>query len=243
MENTTPANTRNRKGLKTIIVTGATGNMGQAMIKRFLEEGYQVIGTVLPTETVPVSLNHKNFEAYPVDVSDESAAAAFINETIEHYGFIDAAVLTVGGFAMGDIKATSAKDIERQFKLNFETAYNISRPVFSHMLERKSGRIFLIGSRPGLSARAGKGMVAYSLAKSLIFRLAELMNDEAKGTNLVTSVVVPSTIDTPQNRSGMPGADFDSWVTPEAIAQAVSFYCSEAAAVLREPIIKVYNNA
>ena len=41
-------------------------------------------------------------------------------------------------------------------------------------------------------------------AKSLIFRLAELMNAEAKGSNVVTSVVVPSTIDTPQNRSAMP---------------------------------------
>jgi NAD(P)-dependent dehydrogenase (short-subunit alcohol dehydrogenase family) len=47
-------------------------------------------------------------------------------------------------------------------------------------------------------------MVAYGLAKSLIFRLAELMNDEAKGKNVVTSVVVPSTIDTPQNRKQCP---------------------------------------
>ncbi len=67
------------------------------------------------------------------------------------------------------------------------------------MLKQNSGRVFIIGSKPGLDARNGKGMVAYGLAKSLIFRLAELMNDEAKGKNVVTSVVVPSTIDTPQN--------------------------------------------
>ena len=57
-----------------------------------------------------------------------------------------------------------------------------------------------------------KGMVAYGLGKSLIFRLAELMNEEAKGTNIVTSVIVPSTIDTPQNRATMPDADFNKWV-------------------------------
>ena len=86
-------------------------------------------------------------------------------------------------------------------------------------------------------------MVAYSLAKSLIFRLAELMNDEAKGKNIVTSVVVPSTIDTPQNRKAMPDADFSNWVKPEAIADAIYFYCTDEAAVLREPLIKVYNNS
>ena len=86
-------------------------------------------------------------------------------------------------------------------------------------------------------------MVAYGLAKSLIFRLAELMNDEAKGTNVVTSVVVPSTIDTPQNRKSMPDTDPGKWVTPEAIADVIYFYCSDQSAVLREPVIKVYNNA
>ena len=88
-----------------------------------------------------------------------------------------------------------------------------------------------------------KGMVAYGLAKSLIFRLAELMNDEAKGHNVVISVIVPSTIDTPQNRSSMPDADFNKWVKAEAIADTIYFYCTPQGSILREPVIKVYNNA
>jgi NAD(P)-dependent dehydrogenase (short-subunit alcohol dehydrogenase family) len=86
-------------------------------------------------------------------------------------------------------------------------------------------------------------MVAYGLAKSLIFRLAELMNDEAKGTNVVTSVVIPSTIDTPQNRKAMPDADPSKWVKAEAIADVIYFYCTQQAASIREPVIKVYNDA
>ena len=78
----------------------------------------------------------------------------------------------------------------------------------------------MIGSRPGANMKNSKGMVAYGLGKSLIFHLAELMNEEAKGTNVVTNVIVPSTIDTPQNREAMPHADFNKWVTPEAIADA-----------------------
>jgi NAD(P)-dependent dehydrogenase (short-subunit alcohol dehydrogenase family) len=111
------------------------------------------------------------------------------------------------------------------------------------MIKQNSGRIFIVGSKPGLDAKNGKGMVAYGLAKSLIFRLAELMNDEAKGKNIVTSVVVPSTIDTPQNRKSMPDASFDNWVKPEAIANVIYWHCTDEASIIREPVIKVYNQA
>ena len=86
-------------------------------------------------------------------------------------------------------------------------------------------------------------MIAYGLTKSLIFRLAELMNDEAKGTDVVATVIAPSTIDTPENRKAMPDVDSSKWVKPENIAAIIYFYCSEAAAVIREPVIKTYNNA
>ena len=144
---------------------------------------------------------------------------------------------------MGKIADTNTTDIQKQYKLNFETAYNTARPVFVQMMKQNSGRIFMIGSKPGLSAANSKGMVAYGLAKSLIFRLAGLMNDEAKGSNVVTNVIVPSTIDTTQNRESMPDAKFDNWVKPKAIADIIYFYCTDAASVIREPVIKVYNNS
>jgi hypothetical protein len=69
------------------------------------------------------------------------------------------------------------------------------------------------------------------------------MNDEAKGHNVITSVIAPSTIDTPQNRQSMPNADPSKWVKPESIAEVIYFYCTEEASALREPVLKVYNNA
>jgi NAD(P)-dependent dehydrogenase (short-subunit alcohol dehydrogenase family) len=229
--------------MKTAIVTGASGNMGQAVVKKFIDEGYKVIGTIIPNDPVPMDFPPDSFEKVVVDLMNEDDSAQFVTSVISKYGSVDAAVLTVGGFAMGSIAETKTSDIAKQYKLNFETAYNAARPVFIQMMKQKSGRIFIIGSKPGLSAKNGKGLVAYGLAKSLIFRLAELMNDEAKGTNVVASVVIPSTIDTPQNRKAMPEADPAKWVKPEAIADVIYFYCTDAAAVLREPLIKVYNNA
>ena len=225
------------------IVTGASGNMGQAVVKKFIDEGFKVIGTIIPNDPVPLDFPADKFEKVVVDLMNEDDSTKFINDIISKYGSVDAAVLTVGGFAMGSVAETKTSDIAKQYKLNFETAYNVARPVFVQMLKQNNGRIFIIGSRPGLDAKSGKGMVGYGLGKSLIFRLAELMNDEAKGKNVVTSVVVPSTIDTPQNRKAMPDADPAKWVKPEAIADVIYFYCTDEAAVLREPVIKVYNNS
>ena len=229
--------------MKTAIVTGATGNLGLPVVKKFIDEGYKVIGTAMANDPVVVDFPRDNFEKIVVDLANEEDTAKFVNDTVIKYGSVDVAVLTVGGFALGSVAETKTSDIAKQYKLNFETAYNIARPLFTQMLKQNSGRIFFIGSKPGLSAMLGKGMVAYGLAKSLIFRLAELMNDEAKGTNVVTSVIIPSTVDTPQNRKAIPGGDSSKWVKPEAIADVIHFYCTEKAGVLREPLIKVYNNS
>ncbi|HUR66788.1 MAG TPA: SDR family NAD(P)-dependent oxidoreductase [Chitinophagaceae bacterium] len=229
--------------MKTAIITGASGNMGQAVVRKFLAEDYHVIGTVIPSDPVKINIDHSSFETSHADLMNEDATGEMLKAVIAKQGSIDAAVLTVGGFAMGKIADTKAADILKQYKLNFETAYHMARPVFGQMMKQGSGRIFLIGSRPGLDMHNSKGMVAYGLSKSLIFRLAELMNEEAKDTNVTVSVVVPSTIDTPQNRASMPQADFSKWVRPEAIADAIYFYCTGEATALREPIIKVYGNA
>lgn len=229
--------------MKTVIITGASGNLGQAVVKKFLSEGYTVIGTVVPNDTVPMEIEDDRLKKVVVDLMNEEDSMKFIADVVSTYGSIDAAVLTVGGFAMGKIADTKTSDIAKQYRLNFETAYNVARPVFNQMMKQQSGRIFMIGSRPGIDARNGKGMVAYSLGKSLVFRLAELMNDEAKGYNVVTSVVVPSTIDTEQNRKAMPDADSSNWVKPGDIASIISYYCSEEASAIREPVIKIYNKA
>lgn len=229
--------------MKTAIVTGASGNLGQAVIQKFLAEGFNVTGTLVPADPVKLTVSHSNLRLVEADLLNETAAAQVSQSVIDNYGQIDAAILTVGGFAMGSIADTTSADILRQYKLNVETAYNIARPIFLQMMKQGSGRIFLVGSKPGIDMRNSKGMVAYGMAKSLIFRLAELMNDEAKGTNVVVAVVVPSTIDTPQNRKAMPDADFSKWISPADIAFVIHFHCTDDAASLRETVIKLYGNS
>ncbi len=228
---------------KTVIITGVSGNLGQAVLQLFLEKNYTVIGTINQHDKTETATENQRLEKVAVDLTNAADTEKFMQYVIAKYKTIDAVILTVGGFAMGNIAQTQTSDVYQQYKLNFETAYNVARPAFEQMMKQQQGRIFMVGSKPGLDASKGKGLVAYGLSKSLIFKLAEILNHEAKGHNIVTSVIVPSTIDTPQNRQAMPESNFDAWVKPEAIAQTIYFYCSPEAAALREPVIKLYNNS
>ena len=223
---------------KTAIITGAVGNLGEAIVKKLIDKEYNVIGTVLKKRD---SNSHENnFEEAELDLLDEESSQKFVAGVVEKYGTIDVAVLTAGGFTMGDIAATKTSDIRKQYQLNFETAYNIARPVFLQMIKQNSGRIFLIGSRQGLDTNNAKGVTAYALSKSLLFGMAKIMNAEAKKKNVVVSVIVPGVIDTPQNRESMPDADFTNWVLPAQIAEVIYFYSGEKSDIVREPVIKVY---
>lgn len=229
--------------MKTIIITGADGNLGTAVTKTFLDAGYNVIATVVHDAAKNKIIPHKQLEVIVVDLTNEADTTAFIGSAIAKYQKIDAALLLVGGFAMGNIEVTSGIDLKKMYALNFETAYYTARPLFKHMKEIGKGRIVFIGSRPALKAADGKLMIAYALSKSLLFNLADYMNHDAEKTNVVTTVVVPSTIDTPVNRNAMPGTDPSNWVKPQQLADIMKFICSDTADVLRETVLKVYNNS
>ncbi len=226
--------------MKTAIVTGATGNLGQAVVRKFITQGYKVTGTILPGDPARPELPADQFEAVELDLLNEAQSEKFTHAIVEKYERIDAAILTVGGFAMGQIKDTNAAAIRKQCQLNFETAYHIARPVFVQMLKQGHGKIFFVGAKPGLDSSFSKGMVAYGLAKSLIFRLSEIMNDEAAGSAVSVFVIVPGTIDTPQNRMAMPQADFTKWKTPEALAEIIHLHCSESGHPPNETVVELF---
>lgn len=161
--------------MKTAIITGSGGNLGQATVLKFIKEKFYVVGTSTHKNHQIREYKSDNFEEIIVNLADQNEAKGFVEQSILKYGSIDVAVLTAGGFAKGNIEETAANDIMKQYKLNFETAYNVAQPLFKKMMEQGSGRIFFIGSRPGLDAKSSEGMIAYGLSKSLIFRRASFI--------------------------------------------------------------------
>ncbi|QEC51830.1 short-subunit dehydrogenase [Anseongella ginsenosidimutans] len=234
--------------MKNIIITGAAGNLGKAVSVHFLKKKYRVIALVRDAGEAEalsgsVDLDAANLQVEALDLTDEQAVEAVSGKVIRDYGNIDAALLLAGGFAMGNIHTTSMQDIKSQLAINFETAYPLARHIFRHMLEKGSGRLVFVGTRPALKPADGKNMIAYALSKSLLFNLSEQLNEEAAGTNVVSSVIVPSTIDTPANRAAMPKADFDKWVKSQQIAELLHLICSETGAPLRETVLKIYGHS
>lgn len=228
---------------RTILITGAAGGLGTTVVHFFLDKGFRVIATVLK-ETEKTALGvHPMLDIQVVDLSEEEEAASLVEESLRTYKVIDAALLLVGGFATGSVADTRGADLRKMISLNLETAFYTARPLYAQMLSQGRGRLIFIGARPALVPSQGKHTVAYALSKSLLFQLAELLNADAKGKDVVAHVVVPSTIDTPANRKNMPEADPGTWVTPAQLAEIFYFICTDQAAALRDPVWKVYNQA
>lgn len=222
---------------KTILVTGANGNLGQAVTRKFLDEGYKVIGVIAPGSD-PNFIASPKLDIHEVDLIKEEKTF----ELIGHIEEVEGAILTVGGFGMGKFESTPLDKFEKMLKLNFTTAYNSSRAVFKKLKNKgKGGQIVMVGTRPALEPSAGKGVVAYALSKRLVHYLSDLINEEAKDTQITSSVVVPSMIDTPQNRKAMPDADFEKWVKPQTLADNIYHLFTKSGKALRETVLKVYN--
>ncbi len=228
---------------KTILITGAAGNLGKAVVEKFLLEGHRVIAVVSPGNKMSVDTTG-DFVVMEADLTLEKSSKELVVKIVSNYKSIDATLLLVGGYAPGSVLETDGSQLRKMYSLNFETAYFIARPAFLQMIKQTTGgRIIFIGARPALQPKDGKGSLAYALSKSLIFKLADFLNAEGAAKNVLSSVIVPSTIDTPANRKAMPEANFSSWVAPEAIAEVLSFAASNESAPLRDTIFKVYGNA
>ena len=211
---------------KTVLITGANGNLGVAAVRKFLDKGYKVIAVDHLGTHLGFAASHDNFELKDVNLSDEAATEDFITEAISLYGRIDGALLLVGGFAMGDVAATDGAALKEMYSLNFETAWFAARPLFLHMMENGFGRLIFMGARTAIKPELGKGALAYALTKSMLFNLADLLNASAKGKNVLASVVAPGTIDTELNHKSMPDADSSGWIEPAQLADVLELICS-----------------
>lgn len=229
--------------MSTILLTGANGNLGLKVTERMLKDGHRVLATTGSTGAGELPRDEK-LEISEVNLTNDEKTGEFVRSILKKHPGINAAVLLVGGFAMGKLSDTPPDGMEKMIRLNFHTAYHVVRHLLPHFLEREQGGQFiLIGSRPGLNAKEGKDMFAYTLGKSMVFRLAEFINAEGGDNHVTATVIVPGTIDTPANRAAMPGADFSSWVPPENIADAISFVLSDTGKMLKETVIRVYNRS
>lgn len=229
--------------MEHILITGAAGGLGKRVTEKFLDNGYRV-SAFISNNSDPGFLEHTMLRVYQADLMNPAETETNIMDAAESGSGIDAGILLVGGFSMGTIHETSLKDMEKMYNLNFLTAYNAARPLLRIMEKQESGgQIIFFGARPAFKPDAARKMVAYAFSKSLVFKLAELINSEGKKNGIAASVIVPSIIDTPANRHAMPESDFTKWVTPDLIAENLLHLLTPAGRELRKTILKIYGDS
>ncbi|MBL6751135.1 MAG: SDR family NAD(P)-dependent oxidoreductase [Nevskia sp.] len=225
---------------KTVLITGAAGNLGRAVASAFAAAGAALV-------LLDIDEHHLR-AAYPgqdarrlllaADLGDGGAVEQAVARAVVHYGRIDALCNLAGGFRMGPpVHETPADTWNLLMDLNVGTLLNAVRAVVPKMLAAGGGRIVNVGAGSALSGKAQMG--AYCASKSAVIRLTESMAAELREHGVNVNCVLPSIIDTPQNRTDMPTADPRRWVAPRDLAHVILFLCSDDARAIHGASIPV----
>jgi NAD(P)-dependent dehydrogenase (short-subunit alcohol dehydrogenase family) len=215
---------------RTVMVTGAAGNLGRAVAASFSS-----LGAHLALIDRSADLLHKAFGDegprrlfLPTDLLDAAAVGASFAAAVDHFGRIDALCNLAGGFRMGEgVHETADGTWKLMWNLNMRTLLNMVRVAVPHMIDHGGGSIVNVGA---YSAQKGLAqMAAYCAAKSSVIRISESMAAELREKNINVNCVLPTIIDTPENRAAMPAADASKWVAPTDLANVIVFLVSESA--------------
>lgn len=229
---------------KIIVVTGAAGNLGQAVVKGFLRSNGTVCGLDHRSGRLVQFKSSKegagSFYAFDeIDLTDKAKMLSLAERIRSEVGVVNILVNTVGGFSMGEtVYGISDETWQRMMSLNVTSFLNAAAAFVPMMIENGGGKVIAIGAKAGLLGMANAG--AYSAAKAALLRLTESMAGELKQKNIQVNSVVPGIIDTPENRKDMPNADFEKWVSPEQVTDAIMFLASSSADAISGAAVPVY---
>jgi NAD(P)-dependent dehydrogenase (short-subunit alcohol dehydrogenase family) len=216
---------------KTIVITGAFGALGRATIAAAQARNWKVAAvdiTRAPADASIISMGE-------VDLADPEQSASAIQSIANRVGRIDGLLNLAGGFAWNELESADSAVWDRMYKMNLRTAANACRAGAPYLIESR-GAIVNVGAGSALQARAGFG--PYAAAKSGVHKLTESLSQELKGRVRVNAVL-PSIIDTLQNRSDMPDANYAFWVKPIELANVMLFLASDEASAVTGALVPV----
>ncbi len=217
---------------KVVIISGASGGLGQAVSRVFHRQGASVVLIGSHLNGVQTLASELGDRALPVAVNlaDPTEAEQVVQSTLDHFGQVDILLNLAGGFSGGQpVSESPADELDHMLNINLRTTYNLSKAAVKPMMKQKWGRIVNIASRDALKGRAKYS--AYAMSKAAILRLTESMATEVKGYGITVNAILPGTIDTESNRKSMPDADFSKWVKPEIIAETLLFLTRDDTAI------------
>ena len=225
---------------KVVVVTGACGNLGQAVAALFRQAGASLVLLDLDRQRLEAQYgsedDRQTFAA--ADLLDRAEVAAAFKAATDRFGRIDVLCNLAGGFRMGPpVHETTDQDWNFLFDLNARSVLHAVHAVVPQMIAAGRGAIVNVAASAALKGAAGMG--AYCATKDVVIRNTEAMSAELRDKGINVNCVLPSIIDTPENRAAMPASDPSRWVAPEALAKVIAFLASDDAAAIHGAAIPV----
>jgi len=227
--------------MRRAVVTGGTGGLGRAVVRRLLESGARV-AVPFRDERAYRELRAATGEPDALwgavaDAADPAAAERFFAAAAERLGGLDSLAALAGGYVgSGPLEDAPASELPDMLRINLLTLHACCRGALPHLLPR-GGSVVTVSSR--LAETAGPGAAAYAASKAAVVSLTRSLAAENRSRGVRFNCVVPTTIDTPANRKAMPAADTSKWTTPDAIARVIEFLLSPEAGAVTGAVIPV----
>jgi NAD(P)-dependent dehydrogenase (short-subunit alcohol dehydrogenase family) len=223
---------------KTVIITGAFGALGRVVAEAFVKRGARVVlvdKAPSPPAELTKALGANALMLGNVDLTNRTDAAGVVEKAQKQFGSVDVVVNIAGGFRWVQVADSTAEMWDMLYALNVKTAVNMCHAALA-ALTKSNGRIVNIGANAALKTAAGMG--PYTASKAGVHRLTEALAEEHKG-KIAVNAVLPSIIDTPQNRADMPNVDPSIWVSPAELAAVILFLSSSEASAVTGALIPV----
>ncbi|MGC1708380.1 MAG: SDR family oxidoreductase, partial [Nitrosotalea sp.] len=176
------------------------------------------------------------------DFTKEDDVKILVSEAVKRFGRVDVLANVIGGYIAGKpVTDIDEKDWNHMMDINLKTAFLLSKHVVAQMVKQSGGKVIHVSARSGLKGAGSDA--AYVASKSGVIRLVESLSEEVKSKGINVNCIMPSIIDTKENREAMPSADHAKWVTPADIAQVILFLASDDARQINGAAIPVYGLA
>ena len=217
------------------VVTGATGNLGAAVLRAYLTHGTHVAAAVRDApkgealrsalSDVAGTAEDPRLIVIEADPADKSAMDALVERVLRAWGRLDILNNLAGIFRGGPALDTGL--IRELWDTNVLTAVSAGGACLRPMRARGYGRIVSVSAVGAL--KGGRNSAAYAMSKGALLRWTESLAAEVKGEGITVNAVLPTTIDHPVNRAQMPKADPKLWPSPEEVANVILFLSSREA--------------
>lgn len=176
---------------RTWLITGCSRGFGRALAEAVLDAGDNLLATARDPATLEkLALGRPGgFATAPLDVTDETQAAAAVDAAIAAFGSLDVLVNNAGYGDIGSVEDTPVASFRRQIETNLFGTIIVTKAAIPHMRERRAGHIVQFSSVGGRLGAPGRA--AYSAAKWGVEGFSEVLAQEMELVGVKVSIVEP----------------------------------------------------